>query len=60
VNIASGLQCELQESKENGAMRLHHVGFVVNSILDEIANLAESSEHSGTEPSVTIRYKRPR
>lgn len=42
MNIASGPQYELQGSKANGAIRLHHVGFVVPSILDEIANLAES------------------
>jgi methylmalonyl-CoA/ethylmalonyl-CoA epimerase len=42
VNITLGRQRELQGSKANGVMRLHHVGFVVPSILDEIANLAES------------------
>jgi methylmalonyl-CoA/ethylmalonyl-CoA epimerase len=42
VNIASVPLCELQGWKANGAIRLHHVGFVVSSILDEIANLAGS------------------
>lgn len=42
MNIASGPLCELQGAKANGAIRLHHVGVVVPSILDEIANLAES------------------
>jgi methylmalonyl-CoA/ethylmalonyl-CoA epimerase len=41
LNIASG-QCDLQGSEANGTIRLHHVGFVVPSILDGIANLAES------------------
>jgi methylmalonyl-CoA/ethylmalonyl-CoA epimerase len=41
LTIASG-QCDFEGSEANGTVRLHHVGFVVPSILDGIANLAES------------------